>query len=325
MQSHFKNESVSEIKLCIICHGTQSSTLLLKNRNSRKHGNTLDDSDSYCDDDMGDLTYESEISDSSDSDDSEDEDSENETPQPSVKGTIEWKDATSTFRPRMNIPSHRTPAIFLKEGSNEVDSFFSIFPKSLFMWIAQCTNERLKILEVKKNKKITPTDYHEIMIVIGVTIIMSYNRVPYMSMLWSRDKSVRNEAVVEAISRDRFLLLYSKMYFNKPDKPPDAGKTYYMDELLSCLKGTFLRARSEAPFQSIDECMMKCKARTSLKQFMKDKPTKRGIKGWVRADAVSGYVYDINLYTGKSQGQEEGTLGERVSRKEINSTGGDLI
>lgn len=122
------------------------------------------------------------------------------------------------------------------------------------MWIADCTNERLKILEEKKNKKNAPTDYHEIMIVIGCTIIMSYNRVPYMSMLWSQNKSLRNEAIVNAISRDRFLLLYSKMYFNQPKKPANPGKTYYMDELLNCLKHTFLRARSEATFQSIDEC-----------------------------------------------------------------------
>lgn len=150
------------------------------------------------------------------------------------------------------------------------------------------------------------------MIVIGCTIIMSYNRVPYMSMLWSKDKSLRNEAIVAAISRDRFLLLNSKLYFNQPKKPADAGKTYYMDELLRCLKYTFPRARSEATFQSIDECMIRCKARTSIKQYMKDKPTKRGVKGWVRADSESGYTYDINIYTGKAVGIVEGTLGERV-------------
>lgn len=204
--------------------------------------------------------------------------------------------------------------ISLKDGCNEIDSFFALFPKSLFMWIADCTNKRLKIRSEMHNKKYVPTDYHEIMIVIGCTIIMSYNRVPYMSMFWSQDKSLKNEAIAEAIARDRFLLLYSKLYFNPPKKPANAGKTYYMDELLNCFKHTFPRARSEATFQSIDECMIKCKARTALKQFMKDKPTKRGVKGWVRADAESGYVYDINIYTGKEVGIVEGTLGERVSR-----------
>lgn len=181
------------------------------------------------------------------------------------------------------------------------------------MWIASCTNERLKLLELKTKKEYPTTDFHEIMVVIGVTLMMSYNRVPRMSMYWSENKSLRNEAIASAISRDRFLLLSSKLYFNSPEKPSGSGKTYYIDELLNCLKYTFNRVRSEATFQSIDESMIKFKGRSTMKQFMKDKPVKRGIKGWTRADAESGYVYDLNIYKGKEVEVLEGTLGERVS------------
>lgn len=151
------------------------------------------------------------------------------------------------------------------------------------------------------------------MLVIGITLMMSYNHVPRMSMMWSKDKSLKNEAVASAISRDRFLLLFSKLYFNNPKKPASAGKTYYMDELLNCLKYTFNRVRSESSRQSIDEAMIKFEGRSAIKQFMKDKPVDRGIKGWVRACARKGYVYDFIIYTGKQTLKEEGTLGERVS------------
>ncbi len=290
-------------------HCDIKSNVLKKIRHTgrkRKHHSTVD-SDPESED-------ESDMSDLSDSSDSEDDnnDSEDEELGPNVNNLFDWKDATPSFVPRKTIPKYKKPVISLTEGCTELDSFLTLFPRSLFIWIAECTNERLKVFEEKTKKKYAPTDYHEMMLVIGCTIIMSYNRVPYMSMLWSKDKSLRNEAIIAAISRDRFLLLHSKLYFNHPKKPSDAGKTYYMDELLRCLKHTFPRARSEATFQSIDECMIKCKARTSMKQYMRDKPTKRGIKGWVRADAESGYTYDINLYTGKSVGFEEGTLGERV-------------
>lgn len=271
--------------------------------NRKRKCDSESESDSECED-----FCDSDL----DSSDSEDDDAGNEVLQQFPKDFVKWEDATTSFTPRMTVPTYKKPEIYLKENSTEFDAFLTLFPKSLFMYIAHCTNERLKILEEKSHKKYAPTDYHEIMIVIGCTIIMSYNRVPYISMFWSKDKSLRNEAIVDAISRDRFLLLYSKLYFNEPKKPSDAGKTYYMDEMLNCLKMTFPRARSEATFQSLDECMIKCKARTSMKQYMKDKPTKRGVKGWVRADAESGYVYDINLYTGKAVGTVEGTLGERV-------------
>lgn len=150
------------------------------------------------------------------------------------------------------------------------------------------------------------------MLVIGVTLMMSYNRVPRMSMYWSKKKSLRNEAIASAIARNRFLLLASKLYFNYPEKPTGCSKTYYIDELLNCLKYTFNRARSECTFQSIDESMIKFKGRSTMKQYMKDKPCKRGIKVWCRADAITGYVCDCEIYKGKETEILEGTLGERV-------------
>lgn len=226
---------------------------------------------------------------------------------------MDWKKIPTNYAPRKEIPTFKEPTISCDKNCSEVQAFMSLFPKSLFMWISNCTNERLKLLEEEKNKKIPPTDYHEIMVVIGCTLVMAYNRLPRMAMYWSKDKSLRNEAIASAISRDRFLLIVSKLYFNSPEKPDGAGKTYYMDELVDCLMYTFNRARSEATFQSIDEAMIKFEGRSSMKQFMKDKPVDRGIKGWVRADSKKGYVYDFRIYSGKEKEKREGTLGERVS------------
>lgn len=58
--------------------------------------------------------------------------------------------------------------------------------------------------------------------------------------------------------------------------------------------------------------MTKFKGRSSLKQYMPLKPTKRGIKMWMRCDSLSGYVYYFNIYCGKEDGPTIGTLGERV-------------
>ena len=51
-----------------------------------------------------------------------------------------------------------------------------------------------------------------------------------------------------------------------------------------------------------------------MKQYMPMKPVKRGFKVWVRADAVTGYFCDLDIYVGKPT---DGTttevgLGERV-------------
>lgn len=61
--------------------------------------------------------------------------------------------------------------------------------------------------------------------------------------------------------------------------------------------------------------MAKFKGRSSLKQYMPLKPIKRGVKIWSRCDALTGYIYDINIYCGKETIVQEGTLGERVVNK----------
>jgi len=50
-----------------------------------------------------------------------------------------------------------------------------------------------------------------------------------------------------------------------------------------------------------------------MKQYMPLKPTERGFKVWVRADAITGYFCDFDIYVGKSDGDlPEVGLGERV-------------
>lgn len=63
--------------------------------------------------------------------------------------------------------------------------------------------------------------------------------------------------------------------------------------------------------QSIDEAMIKFQGRSTLKQFMPAKPTKRGIKVWCRADAHNGYLCEFQVYTGRAESNET-SLGTRV-------------
>ena len=58
--------------------------------------------------------------------------------------------------------------------------------------------------------------------------------------------------------------------------------------------------------------MIKFKGRSSMKQYLPKKPVKRGFKVWVRADAVTGYVCEFQVYTGKTDGQPRLGLGGNV-------------
>ena len=63
---------------------------------------------------------------------------------------------------------------------------------------------------------------------------------------------------------------------------------------------------------AIDEAMVPYKGHSSLKQYMPQKPIKRGFKVWVRADSTNGYVSQFQVYTGKESSSTEKGLGSRV-------------
>ena len=126
-----------------------------------------------------------------------------------------------------------------------------------------------------------------------------------------RAKSLGNRS----ISRDRFGFITSKMYFATPEKPSNSSLTYYLDDLVRCLKANFQKCRQDSSYQSIGESMTNFKGRSTLKQYMPFKLVKRGIKIWLRCNASTGYTYDFNIYSGKEMELSVGTLGERVVNK----------
>lgn len=50
----------------------------------------------------------------------------------------------------------------------------------------------------------------------------------------------------------------------------------------------------------MDERVVASKAKTGMTQYMKDKPTKWGIRMFVLADSSNSYTLDFNIYTGKA-------------------------
>lgn len=233
---------------------------------------------------------------------------------------IHWYDIKdiANFQPRKVVPTFRNAVILarLDRSSSKFEIFSKLFPRSLFIYIAQNTNKRISMFNTNRTNKIALTDASEIMIVIGCMLVMSYNRVPSFHDYWSKKKSLGNACIKDAISRDRCTLLLSKMYYTDPEKPENCSKTYYVDELVTCLKQKFQSARSFSSHLSVDESMVKFKGRSSLKQYLPLKPIKRGVKIWELCDSKSGYVYNFDIYAGKEiQYDKDSTLGERVVKK----------
>lgn len=65
--------------------------------------------------------------------------------------------------------------------------------------------------------------------------------------------------------------------------------------LLSLLRETFLAALNPHEFQSIDESMIRFKGESINRQYMPNKPIKRGYKVWIRSDS-SGFMCVFQIY-----------------------------
>ena len=81
---------------------------------------------------------------------------------------IIWHQLPASYIPRK--PTVEMPSTLL-----EIDSLKLFFPKSLCIYIAQCTNERIELYNIKKNAIIPHTDEEKVMILLGVMFVMCYN------------------------------------------------------------------------------------------------------------------------------------------------------
>lgn len=123
-------------------------------------------------------------------------------PQPSSH--VIWSETYGSFTPRFSISDDRKPEVLvdLETGCSELECFQKIFPRSLYIFISQCTNERLQMLRDKNKKtenEIRNTDSSEIMLTLGCLLVMSYNKLPNVHDYWSQNPSMGNEAIKMAI------------------------------------------------------------------------------------------------------------------------------
>ena len=119
------------------------------------------------------------------------------------------------------------------------------------------------------------------------------------------------------LSRRRYRALMALLHVVDPCNEPAGNKLRKVQGFVDFLKGRCKLLFQPRQHVAIDERMVKSRHRSGIRQYIKDKPIKYGIKFWVLADSSNAYVVDFNIYTGKEPGREISThgLGYDVVRK----------
>ena len=157
----------------------------------------------------------------------------------------------------------------------------------------------------------------EIKAYIGFMILMGITKLPAISDYWKLDEVLHYAPIARRISKNRFFDIQRYLHFVdnsslSPHTSPDYDKLGKIRPVITILCERFRTIYNLHREVSIDEAMIPFKGRSTLKQYMPQKPVKRGFKVWTLADAHNGYVSQIEIYTGKKGNTAEKGLGARV-------------
>lgn len=105
----------------------------------------------------------------------------------------------------------------------------------------------------------------------------------------------------KVMSRDRFLAIWSFLHIIDEQDPAidKTDRIYKVRPLINSLLTKFRQFYNPGEHLSLDEGMIPCKNRLAIKQFIKDKPIKWGIKAFLLCDSRNGYIYNAEVYTGR--------------------------
>lgn len=153
---------------------------------------------------------------------------------------------------------------------------------------------------------------------LGMLVLMGVHPLPNVDLYWSSDPLFRVDEIANIMTCKRFKKILKNLHLNNNTNMPKRGeagfdKLYKIRPMISLMNTAFKNTANNTASQSIDECMIKFKGRSTLKQYMPKKKTKkRGFKVWARCDSQTGYLFEFEIYTGKKENESETGLGAAV-------------
>ena len=129
---------------------------------------------------------------------------------------------------------------------------------------------------------------------VGVNIDRYWSTKTLYYGLWARS----------IMTRTRFRALMALLHVVDPATEDPGDKLRKVESFIDYFKSTCLALYQPRQQMAIEEHMVKSRHRSGIRQYIKDKPTKWGIKLRVLADTSNGYTVDFNVYIGKAAGTD---------------------
>ena len=190
-----------------------------------------------------------------------------------------------------------------------VQLFKLFFTASAMQTLCDNTNRyATKNQEAGKKFKWEKLTVGELYRFFGVLVFTTLVRIPFIDGYWS-EGLLQQRLPSMVMARDRFRAIWWNLHPSNIDEDAKndqllgtelydklhRAKPLYDDVRLAC-QATYHPRQQLA----VDERMVASKGKSGMTQYMKDKPTKWGMKLFVLADSSNGYCFDFRLYSGKT-------------------------
>ena len=174
-----------------------------------------------------------------------------------------------------------------------------------------CSSELKNYIIKATNENGYPLTTNDFNTFLGILIFTSFNSRPSQTDYWSNDIFLKAEPVAKSMSRNKFQAIKSHLKCALPKDKNDDDKVTKLRPILNIFKKNILTYGFFDTALSVDEMMVKFFGRLSIKQFIKNKPIRFGIKMWSICGS-NGFMYYFDVYCGKSS--EQGSVLGEIAR-----------
>ena len=190
-------------------------------------------------------------------------------------------------------------------------SFFQLYwGEDVWQNMVDCTNKQAEYIKATKpnryyGKMWKSVTVKEMKAFWGLRIIMETLVVKnrYEQYWYQKPETwlLHTPSFAEVMARDRFLSIWSFLHIVDEQDPQldKTDKIYKVRPLFNHLRMKFKKYYVPDKQLSLDEGMIPTKNKLSIRQYIKDKPIKWGIKTFLLCESKTGYICDAEIYTGK--------------------------
>lgn len=209
---------------------------------------------------------------------------------------------THPFQPLRPVGPHLPATI---QVSSPAELFKLYFDSGIVERICNATNEyaernKEKAVMYRYYTPMTPDDFYAF---VGIFVHLGYRKIPRYRLMWSPTSLCYDPLVSKVFSRNKFESFVSFLHIvNEAEEKQLKEKG---DKLCKVRPlNDHIQKRCKELYQphheiSIDERMVRSKARFSFRQYIRSKPTKWGFKLWCLCDSRNWYTSSFSVYRGK--------------------------